>query len=100
MRDRTCDNCGRYIEGNETLFEMTITLRAEPGPELELEAPSDEIDLLEDLQKLVEAMEKMSQEQVDEATDQVHETASFTLCTDCRGEVHRRMRRHRDIIEM
>lgn len=100
MDDRICDHCGRWIERNETRYAMTITLQADPGPEIELPEPAEDVDLLEEIQRLVESMEEMSPDQVQEATEQVHESYRFSLCPECRGEMHRRMRRRTRILDV
>jgi hypothetical protein len=99
MQDRVCENCGRWIEPNEVLYRMTIIMEAEPGPELVLEEPDSEADLLAEIEKLVKQMENMSDEQVNEATDQVHEEYAFALCSDCRKIMHKRLARRRGFLE-
>ena len=98
MRDRVCDNCGRWIDKDEQLYVMTITIEADPGP-VELEAPEEDEDLLAEMQGIVERMEKMSPEEVEEATDQVHESQRFVLCPECREEMHRRFKRRSGILD-
>jgi hypothetical protein len=95
---RVCDNCGRWVEKNEIRYIMQVTLMAEPGPAIELPDPADIGDVRAELEKLVESMEGMSDEQIEEAVDQVHESYQYTLCAECRLDVHRRMKRRENIV--
>ena len=95
MELRVCDGCGRWIEANETLFVMSVTLQAEAGPvDLDASAPGD---VRDEFEKLVQAMERMTAEQIDEATDEVHENYRFALCAECRRDVHHRMKSRSNI---
>ena len=97
-RGRVCDNCGRWIEKNEVRYVMQVTLMAEPGPVVELPDPQNMEQVREELEKLVEAMQGMSDEQIEEAVDQVHESYEYILCPECRAEVHQRMKRRTQIL--
>ena len=97
MRDRVCDHCGRWVEDSETLYEMIVSLRAEPSPTISLEE-AEQPDLLEEMRRLVDAMEQMTPEQVEEATDQVFEEHHFLLCPQCRHETHAWLKQRRKII--
>jgi hypothetical protein len=99
MQDRICENCGRWIERNEVLYEMTITIQAEAGAPVELEDAEDGADFLDEIQKLVEKMENMNEGEVEDATDQVHESYEFALCPECRQVMHKRLRRRRGFME-
>lgn len=93
---RVCEHCGRWIEKNEILYRMLIVIQAEPTQELEM--PDEDEDLLEQIQKLVEKMENMTEEEVEEATSQVHESYHFALCGECRGIIHGRLKRRTGLI--
>jgi NMD protein affecting ribosome stability and mRNA decay len=98
MEERTCDNCGRWIEGNEQLYVMSVTLSADPGP-VQIDDKTSIGDVRDEFERLILAMERMSREQVEEATDQVHESYRFILCPECRREVHHRMKRRVNIVD-
>jgi NMD protein affecting ribosome stability and mRNA decay len=93
---RICDNCGRWVEKNEMLYIMEVAIMAEPNPEIKMEEPQG--NAREELEKLVEAMEDMTEEQIDEATDQVHENYRYTLCAECREVVHRRLKHRSNLL--
>lgn len=95
---RVCDNCGCYIESNETLYVMQVAIMAEPGPEIDIPEITDIDDVRKELEKLIRAMEGMSEEEVEEAAEQVHESYRFVLCTECREEVHGRLKRRSRIL--
>ncbi|MEO8376068.1 MAG: hypothetical protein ABI579_00220 [Candidatus Sumerlaeota bacterium] len=87
---RVCDSCGRWIESNETLFVMNVTIQAEAGViDLDANAPGD---VRDEFEKLIHAMERMTTDQISEATDEVHENYRFALCDDCRKDVHKRLK--------
>lgn len=95
MEMRVCDSCGRWIESNETLFVMSVTLQAEAGViEVDNTAAGD---LRDEFEKLINAMERMTADQIDEATDEVHENYRFALCGDCRKDVHKRLKSRSNI---
>jgi hypothetical protein len=93
--DRTCEECGRWIERNELLFRVRLEIFAEPTIHPE-PAPGKER-LAADWNALIARMERMSDEQVQEAADQVHELLEYNLCRECRRELHRRIRLRRDL---
>ncbi len=84
-RDRVCDNCGRWVEATEALFQVTVTLVAEPGPEIELPPENDP---KREYERLLAKLEAMNPEEVREAEDEVHEAYRFALCPSCRREIH------------
>ena len=98
MEMRVCDVCGRWVENNETLFAMTVTLQAEAGV-VNIDDATSGNDARDDFENLVRAMERMSAQQIDDATDEVHESYRFTLCSGCRKEVHNRMKSRTKILE-
>jgi predicted RNA-binding Zn-ribbon protein involved in translation (DUF1610 family) len=95
--DRLCENCGRWVEPNETLYRLRVELFADGGDgEVRLDPPAD--NLAGEWEALVRRMENMSPDQVREATDQVHETYSCLLCPECRAELHGRLKRRRNLL--
>lgn len=99
MQDsRTCESCGRWIDEGETLFVMTVTLQADPKLDMDAIDPETLENSRQEFEKLIEAMEKMTAGQVEEATDQVHESYQFVLCPECREEVHGRMKQRTRIL--
>lgn len=96
--DRVCENCGRWIEQDEILYRVRIEVFAEPeGPEVDLFAKSRE-ELAEEWEDLIDRLEKMTDDEAREASDQVYENYEFNLCPECRREMHRRLQKHRDIL--
>ncbi|MCC5877043.1 MAG: hypothetical protein JJU11_12555 [Candidatus Sumerlaeia bacterium] len=79
----------------ETLYEMDVTLRAEAPSVLEISEEDLESAGQDAWNEIVDMLEGMSPEQVEEAVDQVHETHRFLLCHECRGVIHKILRRHR-----
>ncbi|MBI1291963.1 hypothetical protein GC173_12095 [bacterium] len=94
-RERVCDQCGRWIDKGEILYEMRISLVAEPGPVIDLELPPADADLRREMEALIARMEAMSDEARQEASDQVFEEYSLVLCPDCRQLVHHQIKRRR-----
>jgi len=94
-RARVCDHCGRWIAEVEILYEMTITVQAEAPSTLEITDEELQKNAREEWLALLRRMEKMSDRDVDEAIDQVHESHEFVLCPTCREGVHRVLRAHR-----
>ncbi|MCC6545854.1 hypothetical protein IT570_01705 [Candidatus Sumerlaeota bacterium] len=90
MEGRLCDSCGRWIEPNEILYNMTVTIEASDVVNLEDNRAADEI--RDEFEKLVRAMEQMTSDEIDEATDEVHEDYRFSLCRSCRNDVHKRLK--------
>lgn len=95
--NRVCDSCGRWVEDAEILYHARLEIYAEPR--------IGDIDVAEDKDararrwnRLIESMEKMSDDQVQEATDQVHEEIRFFLCPQCRREMHARIRVRREFL--
>ena len=95
--DRFCENCGRWIEPNETLYRMRLEIVAKPpGPEPIDLTPGE--DVRAELADLLARMEAMGDDEVAEATEQVHEVFAFTLCPACRNDVHGRIKARRQFI--
>ncbi|MEQ8819490.1 MAG: hypothetical protein RLY93_04550 [Sumerlaeia bacterium] len=97
--DRVCENCGRWIERAEMLYNVRIEIAAEPRL-WDLEASLEKADRppMEELEELIAKLEKLDEEQKREVEDQVYEEFRFSLCPQCRAELHRRLRSHRDIL--
>lgn len=90
--DRTCDQCGEWVPEDAVLYDLNISIRAEPRANpgdlgQDLRSMQDEWD------EILARMEAMSEAQVDEAVDQVFEEYHFHLCPACRKELHRRLKR-------
>lgn len=88
--DTLCQGCGRIIPENTLSYRLRLELFASP------ESPNfDEEDLAGDLRAewdaLIEAMEQMSDQEAQEAIDQVHELYEFVLCAACRRHWHERL---------
>ncbi len=92
IANRTCDQCGQWVPEDEVLYELRVVLRAEPTAKVD-DAGSDLRGLQREWEDLVEKMEGMSNEEVEEAADQVYEEYGFVLCGPCRKELHRRLKR-------
>ncbi len=89
--DILCQGCGRIVPEKELTYRLRLELFASPeSPEF------GEDDLAGDLQAqwkaLIESMEQMSDEEAQEAIDQVHERYEFVLCPACRKLWHERLR--------
>ncbi|MCB2156834.1 hypothetical protein KQI84_18300 [bacterium] len=96
--DRVCENCGRWVEENEVLYRVRIEVFAEPEvPNINIFDKSRE-DLADEWDDLIERLEHMSELEAQEASDQVYENHEFNLCPECRREMHRRLKKHRDIL--
>ncbi len=95
--DRVCENCGRWIEDNEILYRARLEVFAEPVmDDRSLRKSRDES--AREWESLLEKLEKMDDQQVQDATDQVYESYEFNLCPSCRQEMHRRIKSHREIL--
>jgi len=95
--NRVCDNCGRWVEENEILYHARLQLYAEPRISA-LEVEEDAETRERRWNRLIESMQNMDDDQVQEATDQVHEEIRFHLCPQCRAETHSRIRMRREIL--
>lgn len=95
--ERTCENCGRWVDRTETLYRVRLDMFAEPTVKIEDPAPPPQT-VARRWEDLIQQLEMMSDEQVQEATDQVHERFEFNLCPECRREMHRRIRTRRDLL--
>lgn len=94
--DRVCEECGRWIEAAEILYRVRLEVFAEPTVNLP-DTPPDKDENSRDWNALIQRMEEMTDEQVREAEDQVHERIDYNLCRDCRRSLHSRIRRRRDM---
>jgi hypothetical protein len=89
--DRCCDQCGRWVEPNELLYRLRVELVAEPGP-VDLSAPQEIGDVQSELDALIRKLEGMTEDQVSEATSQIHERFDFNLCPKCRADIRAQMK--------
>ncbi|MCD6386575.1 hypothetical protein J7M23_12470 [Candidatus Sumerlaeota bacterium] len=92
MRQLKCDYCHREIPEDDIHFELKLELYASAElPEL------TEEDLKKDhtaeIEALIEAMQEMDAE---ELTDEVYECYVFTLCAECRHEIHNRLKHNKE----
>lgn len=91
---RVCDQCGRWVERDETLYHARLQLYAEPAVRIEEDNLSREQRRAR-WDAMIRRLEEMSDEEVEDATDQVHEEIAFQLCAECRSNLHERIRRGR-----
>ena len=89
--DRCCDQCGRWVEPNELLYQLRVELVAEPGP-VDLTSPQDVGDVQSELDALIRKLEGMTEDQVSEATSQIHERFDYNLCAKCRGDIRAQLK--------
>lgn len=94
---RVCENCGRWVAEDEVLFNCRIEIYAEARLR-DLEKESDPGEAEQEWEDLIRHLEEMSDEEVQEATDEVHESYEFSLCPECRREMHRRIRSRKDLL--
>lgn len=91
--DRLCQGCGCLIRENTLSYRLRVELFASPDPPAI--RPEDlEEDLQAQWKALIETMEQMSADEVEEATDQVHESYEFVLCRHCRQYWHDRFQEY------
>jgi hypothetical protein len=96
MEDRVCDHCGCWVESNETLYQMQVSIFASPTMDLDLSETSE--NLRNKYNNLVKSMENMSHDQVEEAEEQVYESYQYALCAECRELIHRRLKNRSKIL--
>lgn len=96
LDDRLCENCGRWIEANEMLYRVRLEVYAEPRIDFSDPLPPRSR-ARADWKELIARMEAMSEEEVREAADQVHELIEYNLCPECRRDLHRRIRVSKDV---
>ena len=95
---RVCDQCGRWIDEREILYRMRIELFAEET--LNLDQVSDNKMLKTDsLEELIHYLDSLSDEEAQEATDQVYEKHEFALCPSCRKAVHQKLKHRESILD-
>jgi len=89
---KKCDYCHSDITPGDPYFELKLEMYA--APEMpEITSEDLEVDHMEELQSLIDAMEEMD---TDELTDEVYECYVFTLCKKCRDEIHARLKHNKD----
>lgn len=98
MIERVCDECGRWIDERETLYQMKVTLQAEVRTDLTTDAEKSSDQLRDEFEALLRRMESMSADQVEAATDQVHEEYLYVLCPECRQGVHNKLKSRQSIV--
>lgn len=97
LKDRGCDNCGRWIDADELMYCVRIDVYAEPRMPV-IDPGKGRGELAAEWDCLVRRLESMDETAAQEASDQVHEVTDLRLCAECRGELHRRIARRRDIL--
>jgi Asp-tRNA(Asn)/Glu-tRNA(Gln) amidotransferase C subunit len=85
---RKCDNCGRVVPKEETIYEIKIELYAK-AEELEIDEEDLEEDHMAEIEAIIEALENVD---VEEVTDQVYESYKFDLCPQCRENFHSKLK--------
>jgi len=82
-----CQGCGRIIPDKVLPYRLRLELFAAPEtPDL---TPEDLAgDLRAEWEALIDTMEQMSDDEAQEAMDQVHELYEFVLCPACRRLWH------------
>ena len=92
MQKRKCDYCHCDLKEGVVHFEIKLEMYATPTmPDI---TPDDlNVDHTDELQELIEAMEDMDP---DELTDEVYECYIFTLCKQCRDEIHYKLKHNKD----
>ncbi len=95
--NRVCDSCGRWVDEEEILYYARLEVYAEPVVR-DTDPPEDTAPNVKEWERLIRAMEGMTDEQVEEATAQVHEDTRFYLCPECRRELHQRIRLRKQIL--
>ena len=91
--ERMCQGCGCLIRENTLSYRLRVELFASPDPPA-IRPEYLEEDLQAQWKALIETMEKMSEDEVEEATDQVHESYEFVLCARCRKYWHDRFQEY------
>lgn len=86
-----CDNCGILLGEKDAQFDIKIEIFAKPG---DLNFTADEIaeDHITRMNEIIRELEKMSEEEAAERTDEVWERYDFTLCRRCRDEFHEKLK--------
>lgn len=83
-----CENCGKWIDSEETIYEIRIDIYAKGGPVTITEEDLQKNHIRE-MEELIRSMEEMD---VDEITDQVWESYRFDLCRKCREQFHEKLK--------
>ncbi len=82
-----CENCGHLINDNEIQYEIKIEMFAKVGP-LSFTDKDLKGDNIQEMNKIIDSMNGMTEEEADEAADEVWECYNFTLCRKCRKDFH------------
>ena len=97
IEDRTCEHCGRWVEPNETMYCVRVEVFAEPTiPPFDPHETREQANAA--WERLLARLEKMSDDEVREASDQVYERYAYNLCATCRAEMHRRIRLNKQVL--
>jgi hypothetical protein len=94
--ERVCDQCGIWVETTQPLYRMRVELAAEPWAPEDTGPPGD---VREELEALVRRLEQMSEDEVEEATSQVHECFEYLLCPACRRSIRQALRTRRSLVD-
>ncbi len=87
-----CDYCHCELSDDQNTFVLKLELYA--SPELPEFTDADlERDHTAEILALLETMEGMDTE---ELTDEVYECYLFRLCQQCRKEIHRKLKHHKN----
>ncbi|MGF1572612.1 MAG: hypothetical protein ACFCU1_06025 [Sumerlaeia bacterium] len=95
--DRACENCGRWVDHRETLYQVKLEIYAEKTTDLTQSLEETE-ENQQTLEQLIHQLTNMSEEQVQEETDQVYENFHFNLCPQCRSELHKRIHQRKNLL--
>ena len=97
IEERVCEHCGRWVESNETMYCVRIEVFAEPTI-----PPFDPNETREqaaaEWERLLARLDKMSDDDVRDASDQVYERYAYNLCAACRAEMHHRIRVRKQVL--
>lgn len=88
--DTLCQGCGRIVSKKALTYRLRLELFASPEPP-DLSDADLAGDLRAEWDALLGTLEQLSDEQAQEAIDQVHEQYEFVLCPTCRRLWHERL---------
>lgn len=86
-----CDNCGKIIKNSADQYTIQIEMFAKPAP-IVIDDKELQKDHLSEMEDIIKNLEQMNDEEVNEATDQVWESYSFTICSSCRIDFHKKFK--------
>jgi hypothetical protein len=82
---RICDNCGATAHVKEQMYSLKLEMYARAEP-IVITQEDLETDLIQEMEKVLDLLATAD---ADEASDQVHESYMFDLCSRCRSKFHR-----------